>query len=58
MYRLVQDGLRKQPDLAECLISLLTISRNLERIADQITNISEDIIYLAEGHLVRHGGLL
>jgi phosphate transport system protein len=58
MYRLVQDSLRRQPDQAECLVSLLTVSRNLERIADQITNISEDIIYLAEGHLVRHGGLL
>jgi phosphate transport system protein len=58
MYRLVQDSLRRQPDQAECLVSLLTVSRNLERIADQITNISEDVIYLAEGHLVRHGGLL
>jgi phosphate transport system protein len=57
MYRLVQAALQRQPDQAECLVSLLNVSRNLERIADQITNISEDIIYLAEGNLVRHSGL-
>ena len=30
-------------------------SRNLERIADLATNIAEDVIYLAEGKIIRHG---
>jgi phosphate transport system protein len=58
MYFLVQNSMREHLDQIECQISLLTVSRNLERIADQITNIAEDVIYLVEGHLVRHGGLL
>lgn len=54
MYNLVQTNIRRNPDEIECQINLLSISRNLERIADQITNIAEDIIYMVEGQLVRH----
>ena len=37
------------------LIHLLSVSRCLERIADLATNIAEDIIYMTEGDIVRHG---
>ncbi len=57
MYELVQKNMQRQPEQIESQINLISISRNLERIADQITNIAEDIIYMVEGHLVRHGGL-
>jgi phosphate transport system protein len=30
------------------------VCRHLERIADHATNIAEDVIYLAEAHIVRH----
>lgn len=33
---------------------LLRISRNLERIADLTTNISEDVIFIKEGKFVKH----
>ncbi len=32
----------------------LSASRNLERIADQCTNIAEDVIFLVDGEIVRH----
>ena len=54
MYLLVQDGIRKRPAELEPLIHLLSASRHVERIADLATNIAEDVIYLVEGHIVRH----
>jgi len=33
---------------------LLLVARNMERIADHATNISEDVIYYVEGRDVRH----
>jgi phosphate transport system protein len=33
----------------------LAVSRNLERVADHATNIAEDVIYMAEGRIIRHG---
>ena len=54
MYRKVADGIRRHPDQIERLISLLTVSRYLERIADHATNIAEDVIYLVDGTIVRH----
>jgi phosphate transport system protein len=38
----------------DCFISILIVSRYLERIADQVTNIAEDVIYLVSGNIVRH----
>jgi phosphate transport system protein len=40
---------------AHLLIQYLYISRRLERMADQVTNIAEDIIYMMTGDIVRHG---
>ena len=31
------------------------ISRNLERIADLATNIGEDVSYIVEGKVIKHG---
>lgn len=42
---------RKTVDRA---LKLINIASNLERIADLATNICEDIIYLAEGIVVKH----
>ena len=38
----------------EAAIRLLEISRNLERIADLSTNISEDVIFMVEGRNIKH----
>jgi phosphate transport system protein len=38
----------------ERAICLMTISRNLERIADLSTNISEDVIFMVEGKNIKH----
>jgi phosphate transport system protein len=39
----------------EGVIDLLSIARKLERVADVCTNIAEDVIFLTEGAIIRHG---
>ena len=36
------------------LLDLLSIAKNLERIADHATNIAEDVVFLATGDIIRH----
>jgi phosphate transport system protein len=51
--KLVSEAARSPESLASHL-DVLSIAKNLERIADHITNIAEDVIYLATGRIVRH----
>jgi phosphate transport system protein len=46
--------MRSSPDAVEAGLSLFSATRHLERIADHATNIAEDVIYLAEGEIIRH----
>ena len=39
------------------MINLLLISRHIERMADHATNIAEEVAYMIEGEIVRHGRL-
>ncbi len=57
-YDLVKHAIGKHPDRVSYLINLLLVSRHLERIADHATNIAEEVIYLVEGEIVRHGNYL
>ena len=54
VYRELHDRIRAHPEDLEGLICHLSVSRNLERIADHATNIAEDVIYMVEGEIVRH----
>ena len=50
----LQDVMRGNPASVTAAVNLLSVSRNVERIADHATNIAKEVIYLVEGHLVRH----
>jgi phosphate transport system protein len=39
------------------MINLLLISRHIERLGDHATNIAEEVVYMIEGEIVRHGKL-
>jgi phosphate transport system protein len=53
-FALIQQLIRQHPDKVEYLVCLLSVSRNLERIADHATNVAEDVVYMIEGEIVRH----
>jgi len=46
--------MRESPAKVEAGLSLFSATRHLERIADHATNISEDVVYLVEGTIIRH----
>ena len=48
------DRMKQSPAFIEAGLTLFTVVRHLERIADHATNIAEDVIYLVEGEIVKH----
>ncbi len=54
-YDRIKDSIKQKPDRVGYLVNLLLISRHLERLADHCTNIAEEVIYLIEGEIIRHG---
>jgi phosphate transport system protein len=46
----------ENPDTIKRCLSLITVSRSLERIADHATNVAEDVVYLYEAQDIRHTG--
>jgi phosphate transport system protein len=54
MYNLAIEDLRSHISDPASIIQITSISRHLERIADQSTNIAEDVIYMIEGKIIRH----
>lgn len=51
-----EDAIRQNPEEVDRLLHHMFVARHLERIADHATNIAEDVIYMVEGEIVRHGG--
>ncbi|MEM0914833.1 MAG: phosphate signaling complex protein PhoU [Planctomycetota bacterium] len=54
MYQRVSEAIVARPDQTDALLVLTTVSRHVERIADHAVNIAKDVIYMAEGEIVRH----
>lgn len=57
MYAVLKDLMRADSGTVGRAVNTLSVSRNLERIADLCTNIAEDVIFMVEGDVVRHGVL-
>lgn len=54
-YDQIKTAIREVPVNVGYLVNLMLIARHLERLADHATNIAEEVIYLIEGEIVRHG---
>jgi len=50
---IVAEGARSGDAMATSL-DVLSVAKNLERIADHATNIAEDVVFLTTGKIVRH----
>ncbi len=51
--QIVRDAAADSDQMAGYL-DVLSVAKNLERIADHATNIAEEVIYLATGRIIRH----
>ena len=56
-YDKIKQGMQEYPHHLGYMINLLLVSRHLERLADHTTNIAEEVIYMIEGNIIRHGRL-
>jgi phosphate transport system protein len=56
LFFLMREQMKQSPNMVEPANSILSISSSLERIADHVTNIAEDVIYMVGGEIVRHPG--
>ncbi|TFH66701.1 MAG: phosphate signaling complex protein PhoU [Gemmatimonadales bacterium] len=54
VFRIVLGHMMKDPELISAGMEFTSTSRNLERIADLATNISEDVVFLVEGKTIKH----
>lgn len=54
MYLEIKKLIIEQPGRTGYLLHILGVSRQLERIGDYAVNISEDVIYMIDGKIVRH----
>jgi phosphate transport system protein len=55
IYEKTITDIKQDSSLAEEQIILLAVAKRLERVADLSSNIAEDVIYMMDGNIVRHG---
>jgi phosphate transport system protein len=55
MFDTLQQLMHDDSATIERAVHALSSSRNLERIADHATNVAEDVIFMIEGEVIRHG---
>ena len=55
VYEELVEIMNKDAGATPRALPLIIISRHLERIADHATNIAEDVVYMAEGTVIKHG---
>ena len=54
VFRIVITHVLEDPKTISAALQLFLVSRNLERVADLATNVSEDAVFLAEGKHIKH----
>jgi phosphate transport system protein len=55
LFRILLTHMMEDPRTIGGAMSMILVSKNLERIADLATNIAEDVVFLVEGRSIKHG---
>ncbi len=55
VYHKLKGEMKEDPQVVSPALQIMRIARNLERIADHATNIAEDVVYVVEGRVLKHG---
>jgi phosphate transport system protein len=50
----LKEQIRADVDNMDPVVTLFSVARYLERLADHATNIAEDVLYMVEGEITRH----
>lgn len=50
----VRGQLSTLPDETDAWLKVSSVSRHIERLADMATHVAEEVIYMVDGHIVRH----
>jgi phosphate transport system protein len=53
-YSALISAMERDPSLVDRGVQWLFVIKHLERIADYVTNICEQIIYMSRGHVIKH----
>ncbi len=56
LRRILTALMRESPDGIDGLVALFLAVGHLERLADMATNLAEDVVYMVNGKIIRHGG--
>jgi phosphate transport system protein len=54
----LKQSIRQNPERVTTWLRLINTARNIERVADHATNIAEAVVYLKEGDIIRHVGIV
>ena len=54
LFRELLAAIIEDPKRTKRAVDLILVSRNIERVADHATNISEDVIFIVEGKNIKH----
>ncbi|MBI4431949.1 MAG: phosphate signaling complex protein PhoU [Candidatus Omnitrophica bacterium] len=54
IFRVLLTYMMEDPKSITRAVDLILVARNLERIADHATNISEDVVFIEEGKNIKH----
>jgi phosphate transport system protein len=54
LFDQVVQKMRSNPNLIEACSHILTLAKNMERLADHATNVAEDVIFLTDAKFIKH----